>query len=143
PIPTAVGRHGARSGAQTGGVGGPGLHRPGRARPPDSDQPDGPGTKKDALRVAAELTVRPVTRAASATVAELLTQWVEQNEATWAASTRRDNPGRAAAILADPLAKMPISRVSVAAIERWHTRMRRAGVGETAIKNRHTVLRAA
>jgi integrase len=101
------------------------------------------GTKKDALRVAAELTVRPVTRAASATVAELLAQWVEQNEATWAASTRRDNPGRAAAILADPLAKMPISRVSVADIERWHARMRRAGVGEVAIKNRHTVLRAA
>jgi hypothetical protein len=79
------------------------------------------GTKKDVLRVAAELTVRPVTRAASATVAELLAQWVEQNEATWAASTRRDNPGRAAAILADPLAKMPISRVAVADIERWHT----------------------
>ena len=76
-------------------------------------------------------------------VAELLAQWVEQNEATWAASTRRDNPGRAAAILADPLAKMPISRVSVADIERWHARMRRAGVGEVAIKNRHTVLRAA
>jgi integrase len=101
------------------------------------------GTKKDALRVAAELTVRPVTRAASATVAELLAQWVEQNEATWAASTRRDNPGRAAAILTDPLAKMPVSRVTVADIERWHARMRRAGVGEVAIKNRHTVLRAA
>ncbi|MGH9009672.1 MAG: hypothetical protein ACRDYF_07470, partial [Acidimicrobiia bacterium] len=101
------------------------------------------GTKRDALRVAAELTVRSITRAASATVAELLAQWVEQNEAAWAASTRRDNPGRAAAILADPLAKMPISRVSVADIERWHARMRRAGVGETAIKNRHTVLRAA
>jgi integrase len=101
------------------------------------------GTKKDAQRVAADLTVRPVTRAASATVAELLTQWVEQNEATWAASTRRDNPGRAAAILVDPLAKLPISRVTVADIERWHTRMRRAGVGEVAIKNRHTVLRAA
>ena len=101
------------------------------------------GTKKDALRAAAELTVRPVTRAASATVAELLAQWVEQNEATWAASTRRDNRGRAAAILADPLAKTPISRVSVAEVERWHARMRRAGVGETAIKNRHTVLRAA
>jgi integrase len=101
------------------------------------------GTKKDAQRVAAELTVRPVTRAASATVAELLTQWVEQNETTWAASTRRDNHGRAAAVLADPLAKMPISRLSVADIERWHTRMRRAGVGPLAIKNRHTVLRAA
>jgi integrase len=101
------------------------------------------GTKKDAQRVAAELTVRPVTRAASATVAELLTQWVEQNDVTWAASTRRDNPGRAAAILADPLAILPISRVTVADIERWHTRMRRDGVGETAIKNRHTVLRAA
>ena len=50
------------------------------------------GTKKDAQRVAAELTVRPVTRAASATVAELLAQWVEQNEATWAASTRRTTP---------------------------------------------------
>ena len=101
------------------------------------------GTKRDALRVAAELTVRPVTRAASATVAELLAGWVEQSDATWATSTRRDQRSRAAAILADPLAKLPISRVGVADVERWHTRMRRAGVGETAIRNRHTVLRAA
>src|SRR5205085_7228685 len=35
------------------------------------------------------------------------------------------------------------SDLTVADIERWHTRMRRAGVGEVAIKNRHTVLRAA
>jgi len=101
------------------------------------------GTKRDALRAAAELTVRPVTRAASATVAELLAQWVEQSDATWATSTRRDQRSRAAAILTDPLAKMPIARVGVADVERWHTRMRRAGVGETAIRNRHVVLRAA
>lgn len=101
------------------------------------------GTKKDAQRVAAELTVRPVPRAAGRTVADALRQWTETNEDGWAASTRRDNRGRAAAILDDPLAKVPLSRLAVGDIERWHSRLRRAGVGSPAIRNRHIVLRAA
>jgi integrase len=31
----------------------------------------------------------------------------------------------------------------VADVERWHSRLRRAGAGEASIRNRHTVLRAA
>src|SRR5439155_9128960 len=51
------------------------------------------GTKRDALRVAAELTVRPLTRAASPPEPDPLAQRAEQNEAISAASTRRHKPG--------------------------------------------------
>jgi hypothetical protein len=38
---------------------------------------------------------------------------------------------------------MPIARLGVADVERWHARMRQTGVGEAAIRCRHSVLRAA
>ena len=38
---------------------------------------------------------------------------------------------------------MPVAPLGVADVERWHARLRLAKVGETAIKSRHGVLRAA
>ena len=46
-------------------------------------------------------------------------------------------------MLADPIASVPLSRLGMADVELWHARMRRAGVGETAVRSRHSVLRAA
>ena len=40
-------------------------------------------------------------------------------------------------------AHVGLARLAVADVERWHARMRRAGVGEQASRNRHSVLRAA
>ena len=42
------------------------------------------GTKKDALRVAAELTVAPSGRAAGRSVSDVLEAWVRRHDATWA-----------------------------------------------------------
>lgn len=100
------------------------------------------GTRRAAEKVAAALEMKP-TRAAGRTVAEVLTAWQEVNEATWAPSSRRDYAGRVRFVLGDPIATMGLARLGVADVERWHARMRRAGVGETAIRSRHSVLRAA
>jgi len=43
----------------------------------------------------------------------------------------------------DPIAKLPVARLSVGDIERWHTRLRGAGMQDAGIKNQHGVLRAA
>jgi integrase len=61
----------------------------------------------------------------------------------WAESFRRDQEGRAGKILADPMASVPRSRLGVADVERWQAWRRRVGVGETAIRHWHGVLRAA
>ena len=73
----------------------------------------------------------------------MLGAWVELNEATWATASRRDQSGRVQRVLADPIATVPVARLGVADVERWHARMRPAKLGETAIKSRHAVLRAA
>ncbi len=101
------------------------------------------GGKRDAQRVAAELTVRGQTRTGGRTLADLLDEWVELNEASWSTSSKRDQQSRAKFIAADPIAKMGVARLSVADVDRWHTRLRRAGVGEASIRNQHAVLRAA
>lgn len=44
---------------------------------------------------------------------------------------------------ADPIARMGIARLAVADVDRWHARLRRAGVGEGSLRNQHLVLRAA
>ncbi|GAC1373908.1 MAG: hypothetical protein NVS3B21_33870 [Acidimicrobiales bacterium] len=100
------------------------------------------GTKKDARRVAAELTLTP-TRAVGRTVTTLLDSWVELNEAAWAPATVRDNRSRVALIKGDPIAGLSLGRLTVADVDRWHGRLRRAGAGDAAIRNRHLVLRAA
>ncbi|MGI8753639.1 MAG: tyrosine-type recombinase/integrase [Acidimicrobiales bacterium] len=100
------------------------------------------GTKKDARRVAAELTLKP-SNAAGRTVGDLLAAWLEVNADTWAPSTRRDQTSRAERIRTDPIGRLPLARLAPADIDRWHGRLRRAGVGEAALRNRHVVLRAA
>lgn len=101
------------------------------------------GGKKDAQRVAAELTARGPSRTGGLTVADLLDEWVELHEASWSTASARDQKSRAKIIAADPIAKMGVARVSVADVDRWHTRLRRAKVGEASIRNQHGVLRAA
>lgn len=101
------------------------------------------GTKRDAKRVAAELTVKPPKRESGRTVGQVLDLWVEMNEATWAPTTRRDQKSRAERIKADPIGRTTLTRLEVADVDRWHARLRKAGVGEGTIRNQRTALRAA
>jgi integrase/predicted nucleotidyltransferase len=101
------------------------------------------GTKREAQRVAASLESRPPSNAAGRTVTEVLDAWREVNVPVWAETTRRDYQSRIAQIVSDPIAEMPVARLGVADVERWHARMRKGGVGEAAIRGRHSVLRAA
>ena len=102
------------------------------------------GGKREALRVAAEMEVGPG-RAASGgrTVSDVLDVWVEQNLETWAPSSARDQQSRVRGIKKDPIARMPLARLSVGDVERWHTRLRQAGMADAGIRNQHSVLRAA
>jgi integrase len=77
------------------------------------------------------------------TVAEVLDLWVEQNTATWAPSTCRDQSSRVALVKADPIAGMTLLRLSAVDVDRWHARLRNAGVGEGSLSNQHLVLRAS
>jgi integrase len=102
------------------------------------------GGKRDAQRVAAELESGPG-RASGAgrTVADVLDAWVEQNLPTWAPSSARDQRSRVRSIKADRIAGTSLARLSVADVERWHTRLRAAGMQDAGIRNQHGVLRAA
>lgn len=100
------------------------------------------GAKRDAQRLAAELSLKP-SNSGGRTVAELLDAWLELNEATWAPATVRDEQSRAELIKADPVGNMALARLTVADVDRWHTRLRRAGIGDAGIRNRHVALRAA
>jgi integrase/predicted nucleotidyltransferase len=101
------------------------------------------GTKREAQRVAATLESRPPSNAAGRTVTDALAAWRDVNQPVWAETTRRDYESRIARIESDPIAAMPVARLGVADVERWHARMRKTGVGEAAIRGRHSVLRAA
>ncbi|MGH8922716.1 MAG: hypothetical protein ACRD0H_30980, partial [Actinomycetes bacterium] len=101
------------------------------------------GTKKDAQRVAAGLALAPVNRTAGRTVADALDAWIDASRPTWAISSARDQAGRAALVKADRIAELPLARLDVGAVERWHARLGTAGVGESSIVNRHQALRAA
>jgi integrase len=102
------------------------------------------GGKREARRVANELE-RAGSRSAPAgrTVGDVLDAWVAQNLPTWAASSARDQQSRVRGIKQDPIARIPIARVAVSDVERWHARLRRAGMKDAAIRNQHAVLRAA
>lgn len=101
------------------------------------------GGKKDAERVAAELTVHRPVRAAGRTVAELLDLWLDHNDDRWAVTTRRDQASRAALVKADVIAKKSVAGLEVEDVDRWHARLRKNGVGDGSIRNQHHVLRAA
>jgi integrase len=101
------------------------------------------GTKREVQRFAARLESGPRSTAAGRTVADVLNEWRDTNREVWAESTKRDYAGRAQAIADDPIGRISVARLGVGDVERWHTRMRRAGVGPVAIRSRHTALRAA
>ncbi len=102
------------------------------------------GTKKDAQRLAAELTLRRPTAAVSrVSVAEMLDLWAETMRGSWAPQTERDQLSRIRRVKADRIASMSLSRLSAVEVDRWHARLVRQGLGVGAIKNRHVVLRAA
>jgi integrase len=101
------------------------------------------GTKKDAQRAAAELTVQPAPRAGGRTVAELIDAYLELHEDERTESTKRDLRSRARLVAKDPIATMSVARLSVVDVDRWHVRLRKAGVGPGGIRNRHMLLRAA
>ena len=101
------------------------------------------GGKRDAERLAAHLASRPAPRSGRLTVAELLDEYVEHKTPSWSLSSQRDYGSRAERIKADQIGDKPVSRLSVAEVDRWHLRMHKAGVGPSQIRNLHTLLRAA
>lgn len=101
------------------------------------------GTKRAAQRAAAQLTVAPPAASDGHTVADALDAWIESHTPTWAASTVRDQTSRASLVRADKIARTPLGRLTVADVDRWHTRLRGAGVGESSLRNQHLVLRAS
>jgi integrase len=102
------------------------------------------GGKREALRVAAEMEVGPGRATpAGRLVSDVLDAWVQQNLDTWAPSSARDQQSRVRGIKKDQIARLPLARLSVGDVERWHTRMRRAGMRDAGVKNQHGVLRAA
>ncbi|HEY7134817.1 MAG TPA: hypothetical protein VIB48_07105, partial [Acidimicrobiia bacterium] len=101
------------------------------------------GTKRDAKRVAAQLESQPTSTAAGRTVSDVLDAWRDVNDGVWSAASKRDYASRAAFVAEDPIGRVAIARLSVADVERWHSRMRRLHVGESAIRCRHAALRAA
>jgi integrase len=101
------------------------------------------GTKKDALRVSAELTVAPATRAAGRSVSDVLDAWVQKHDATWAPASRRDQLSHVARINGDRIARLPVARLKIEDVERWHARLRDEELSDVSIRNLHGVLRAA
>ena len=101
------------------------------------------GTKRAAQRAAAELTVAPPAASDGRSAADALEAWIETHIPTWAASTVRDQTSRASLVKTDRIARTPLGRLTVADVDRWHTRLRAAGVGESSLRNQHLVLRAA
>lgn len=90
------------------------------------------GGNGEAQRAAAELTTRPATASARVTVGELLDLWVEHHLATWAVSTAVNQKSRVQLVKADPIARIPLARLSAVDVDRWHARTSRAGVGAVA-----------
>jgi len=102
------------------------------------------GTKKDALRLAAEMTVRPTTSALrNISVSEMLDLWAENEGPNWAPSTARDQYSRIRQVKTDSIALLPLTRLSAVDVDRWHSRLVKRGVGEGSLRNQHLVLRAA
>jgi hypothetical protein len=73
----------------------------------------------------------------------MLDAWVSQSPATWAPSSAGDQQSRVKTIKADPVARIPLARLTVGDVERWYTRMRHAGLGDATARNQHGVQRAA
>jgi integrase len=101
------------------------------------------GGKREALREAARLESAPQRGAEGRTVTDALAAWLERNEGSYTPASLRDQTSRVRLVQQDQIARTPLARLGVAEVDRWLTRMRRSGLGESAIRNRLTVLRAA
>ena len=101
------------------------------------------GTKRDALREAAKLESAPHRGAAGRTVGDVLKAWLEHKEGSYTPASLRDQKSRVHQMEADAISKVAVARLDVADVDRWLTRLRRTGVGQAAIHNRLTALRAA
>jgi integrase len=101
------------------------------------------GGKREALREAARLESTPQRGAEGRIVADALSAWLERNEGSYTPASLRDQTSRVRLVTEDQIARTPLARLGVAEVDRWLTRMRRSGLGESAIRNRLTVLRAA
>ncbi len=102
------------------------------------------GTKRDAERLAASLEVGPGSASpAGRKVEDVLDAWIDQNIDTWAPASARDQQSRVRTIKRDKIAKMSIAQLSIADVERWHTRLRRDGMRDAGIRNLHGALSAA
>jgi len=93
------------------------------------------GGKRDALKLAAELEVGPAVRRQR--VALSATCSMRGSSRTWTRGHphRRDQQSRVRAIKKDQISRPPLARLSVGDVERWHTRMRKAGMADAGIKN--------
>ena len=81
------------------------------------------GPRKDAQRVAAEMTLRPSTVAARRlSVAEMLDLWAETEGPTWAPSTERDQLSRIRLVKLDLIASLHLSRLSAVEVGQWSGR---------------------
>jgi integrase len=102
------------------------------------------GTKKDAQRLAAEMTVRaPTASVARVSVSEMLDLWAESTKATWAPSTEVNQLSRIRLVKSDRISSLSLTRLTAVEVDQWHARLERKGLGEAGIRNRHLVLRAA
>lgn len=102
------------------------------------------GTKREAQKVAAELSLRaPKSALSRVSVAGMLDLWVEHNRASWAPGSLRDYESRVRSIKKDRIARVPIARLSAADVDQWHARLRGVGTGEDSIRSQHGALRAA
>ncbi len=101
------------------------------------------GSKRDAEREAARLTLAPQRQPGSHSASELLDEWIEVKAAGWAAYTLREYRSRANRIKLDPIGSKKVAALKVSDIGRWVARLGEDGVGESAIRNRHSVLRPA
>ncbi len=102
------------------------------------------GTKKDAQRLAAELTVKaPAASVARVSVSEMLDLWAENTKASLSPSTESNQLSRIRLVKSDRISSLSLSRLTAVDVDQWHARLERRGLGEFAIRNRHLVLRAA
>src|SRR3954452_19188503 len=84
------------------------------------------GGKREARRVANDLELAGNRSApAGRTVGDALDAWIAQSLPTWAASSARDQQSRVRAVKHDPIVRVPLARLSVSDVERWHARLRR------------------
>ncbi len=101
------------------------------------------GSKRDAEIEAAKLTLKPPAADGAHSVGELLDEWITVKSAGWAAYTLREYTSRYNKIKEDLIGDKKVNKLKVSDIDRWVARSREAGLGEAAIRNRHSALRAA